>query len=284
MAVSTVERYDTPAREVDGEVASLVERVAADGLRLPLAAAALDESAARAAAQKAVARLVDKQALDALLAQVKGDGLRLTGPGGFLSELVRAVLERGLQAELTEHLGYAKHDPAGNGTGNSRNGATAKTVQTEVGPIEVRVPRDRTGTFTPMLVPKNARRLGGLSDVIISLYAGGMTVRDIAHHLHRVYGTEVSADTISTVTDEVLEEVKAWQHRPLDEVYPIAYIDALVVKVRDGGAVRNKACYLVVGVGVDGVKHVLGIWVAATEGSSGPRCAPNCATAASATC
>ncbi len=140
-------------------------------------------------------------------------------------------------------------------------------MQTEVGPIEVRVPRDRAGTFTPRLLPKNARRLGGLSDVVISLYAGGMTVRDISHHLHRVYGTEVGPDTISTITDEVLDEVKAWQHRPLDEVYPIIYVDALMVKVRDGGTVRNKACYLVVGVGVDGVKHVLGIWVQQSEGA-----------------
>jgi hypothetical protein len=184
MAVSTVEQYDAPI-DVDAEVGALAERISADGLRLPLAAPALDEAAARAAARAAVAQLVDKQALDALLAQVKGDGLRLTGPGGFLSELVRAVLERGLQAELTEHLGYGRHDPAGHGSGNSRNGATAKTVQTEVGPVEVKVPRDRAGTFTPMLVPKNARRLGGLSDVIISLYAGGMTVRDVAHPLGR---------------------------------------------------------------------------------------------------
>ncbi|MEV0217522.1 IS256 family transposase [Micromonospora sp. NPDC050695] len=193
--------------------------------------------------------------------------MRLTGPGGFLSELVKAVLERGLRAELRDHLGYAKHDPAGKGSGNSRNGSTAKTVQTEIGPVEVKVPRDRAGTFTPMLLPKNARRLGGLSDVVISLYAGGMTVRDIAHHLHRVYGTEVGPDTISTITDEVLDEVKTWQQRPLDEVYPIVYVDCLMVKVRDGGTVRNKACYLVVGVGTDGVKHVLGIWVAQSEGA-----------------
>jgi len=266
MAVSTVEQYDTPVELAD-EVGALTERISADGLRLPLAEPALDEAAARAAARKAVDDLVDKQALDALLAQVKGDGLRLTGPGGFLSELVRAVLERGLQAELSEHLGYGKHDPAGHGSGNSRNGATTKTVQTEVGPMQVKVPRDRAGTFTPMLVPKNARRLGGLSDVVISLYAGGMTVRDISHHLHRVYGSEVGPDTISTITDEVLDEVKAWQHRPLDEVYPIVYVDALVVKVRDGGQVRNKSCYLVVGVGVDGVKHVLGIWVQQAEGA-----------------
>ncbi|MDM4723286.1 IS256 family transposase [Micromonospora sp. WMMA1363] len=249
------------------ELRGLRERLSADGPRLPLAEPVLDEEAAKRAARKAVADLVDDQAMDAVLAQIKGDGLRLTGPGGFLSELVKAVLERGLRAELTEHLGYGKHDPSGKGSGNSRNGHTPKTVQTEVGPVEVKVPRDRAGTFTPVLLPKNARRLGGLSDVVISLYAGGMTVRDISHHLHRVYGTEVGPDTISTITDEVLDEVKAWQTRPLDEVYPIAYVDALMVKVRDGGTVRNKACYLVVGVGVDGVKHVLGIWVQQTEGA-----------------
>jgi putative transposase len=252
MALSMVERYDTPAvdvTDVDGEVAALRDRVGADGLRLPVAMPVLDEAAAREAARKAVADLVDERAMDAVLAQVKGEGLRLTGPGGFLSELVKAVLERGLQAELSEHLGYGRHEAVGKGSGNSRNGSTPKTVQTEVGPVDVKVPRDRAGTFSPMLLPKNARRLGGLSDVVISLYAGGMTVRDISHHLQRVYGTEVGPDTISTITDEVLDEVKAWQHRPLDEVYPIIYVDALVVKVRDGGQVRNKSCYLVVGVG-----------------------------------
>jgi putative transposase len=264
-----VERFDAAGGGdgFEGEVAALQERIAGDGPRLPLAAPVLDEAAARDAARKAVADLVDERAMDAVLAQIKGDGLRLTGPGGFLSELVRSVLERGLQAELSEHLGYGKHEAAGKGSGNSRNGHTAKTVQTEVGPIDVKVPRDRAGTFTPVLLPKNARRLGGLSDVVISLYAGGMTVRDISHHLHRVYGTEVSADTISTITDEVLEEVKAWQTRPLDEVYPIVYVDALMVKVRDGATVRNKACYLVVGVDCDGVKHVLGIWVQQSEGA-----------------
>jgi putative transposase len=268
MTLSMVERYDAPGAVGDAELQGLRARIAADGPRLPLAEAVLDEAAAREAARKAVADLVDERAMDAVLAKVKGDGLRLTGPGGFLSELVKAVLERGLAAELNEHLGYGKHDAAGKGSGNSRNGFSApKTVQTEIGPIDVRVPRDRAGTFTPMMVPKNARRLGGLSDVVISLYAGGMTVRDISHHLHRVYGTEVGPDTISTITDEVLDEVKAWQHRPLDEVYPIVYVDALMVKVRDGGTVRNKACYLVVGVGVDGVKHVLGIWVQQTEGA-----------------
>lgn len=244
-----------------------LEQAMADGPRLPLAEPVLDEQQTKQAAARAIDQLVDKQMIDTVLEQVKSEGLRLTGPGGFLSELVKAVLERGLAAELTEHLGYGRHEAAGRGSGNSRNGATSKTVQTEVGPVDVAVPRDRAATFTPMLVPKNARRLGGLSDVVISLYAGGMTVRDISWHLQRVYGTEVAPDTISTITDEVLEEVKAWQHRPLDEVYPIIYVDALMVKVRDGGSVRNKACYLVVGVGTDGLKHVLGIWVQQTEGA-----------------
>jgi putative transposase len=265
MAYPMIEQRDTVPSEA--ELETLRERIAADGPRLPLAGPALDEAAAREASRKAVDQLVDQQTMDAVLAQVKGEGLRLTGPGGFLSELVKAVLERGLAAELGEHLGYGKHEAAGRGSGNSRNGSTPKTVQSEVGPIEVRVPRDRAGTFSPVMLPKNARRLGGLSDVVISLYAGGMTVRDISHHLHRVYGTEVGPDTISTITDEVLDEVKAWQSRPLDEVYPIIYVDALMVKVRDGGTVRNKACYLVVGVGVDGVKHVLGIWVQQAEGA-----------------
>ena len=191
----------------------------------------------------------------------------MTGEGGFLPELVKAVLERGLTAELTDHLGYEQGDPAGAGTGNSRNGSTGKTVATEVGPVPLRTPRDRAGTFDPRLVPKGQRRLGGLDEMIISLYAGGMTVRDIGHHLQRTLGTELSHDTISKVTDAVLEEVKAWQSRPLEEIYPIVYLDALVVKVRDGHTVRNKAAHIAVGVDLDGIKHVLGIWVQSVEGA-----------------
>jgi putative transposase len=150
---------------------------------------------------------------------------------------------------------------------NSRNGWTPKTVQTEVGPIPFAVPRDRDSSFTPLLVPKGQRRLGGLDDQIISLYAGGMTVRDIQAHLARTVGTELSHDTISKITDAVLEEVKKWQSRPLEELYPIMYLDALVVKVRDGHQVRNKATHIAVGVDLDGIKHVLGIWVQTTEGA-----------------
>ena len=185
----------------------------------------------------------------------------------LLPALIKAVLERGLQAELADHLGYEKGDPAGRGSGNSRNGATPKVVASEVGDIDLATPRDRAGTFEPRLVPKGARRVGGLDEQIISLYAGGMTVRDIQVHLARTIGTELSHDTISRITDAVLEEVKAWQTRPLEEVYPIMYLDALMVKVRDGHQVRNKAAHIAIGVDLDGIKHVLGIWVQATEGA-----------------
>lgn len=262
-----LEAAHEPESEVGQVSPRLRQRISADLPRLALAGDEPTDEVLAEATRKAVADLVDAQLLDGMLERVKADGLRLTGRDGFLTELLRAVLERGLRAELSEHLGYDRHAAAGRGSGNSRNGHTPKTLQTEIGPVDLRVPRDRAGTFTPMLVPKNARRLGGLSDVIISLYAGGMTVRDISHHLHRVYGSEVSPDMISTITDEVLDEVKAWQHRPLDEVYPIVYVDALVVKVRDGGQVRNKSAYLAVGVDCDGAKHVLGIWIANAEGA-----------------
>jgi putative transposase len=218
-------------------------------------------------AREAVDKMVRAGFLDELMDQVDGGGLQLTGEGGFLPEMVKRVLEAGLEAERTDHLGYEKHDRAGDGSGNSRNGYTAKRLGTEVGDIDLAVPRDRNGSFEPRLVPKGQRRVGGLSDMIISLYAGGMTIRDIQAHLERTLGTELSHETISNITDAVVEEVKAWQSRPLEPVYPILYLDALVVKVKDSHAVRNKAAHIAVGVDCDGVKHVLGIWVQATEGA-----------------
>jgi putative transposase len=247
----------------DAEVtASLVESTLASMARRDSG-----EPGPRDAARRLVVELAGDGWLDELMARTGDRGVELTGSGGFLPELIAAVLERGLAAELTEHLGYEKGDPTGAGSGNSRNGSTPKTLLTEVGAVDLDTPRDRAGTFTPRLVPKGSRRLGGLSDMIISLYAGGMTVRDIQHHLGRVYGTEISHDTISKITDEVLDEVKAWQARPLDPVYPVVFIDALIVKVKDGNVVRNKAAHIVVGVDTDGVKHVLGIWVQQTEGA-----------------
>jgi putative transposase len=221
----------------------------------------------RSAEQAAVDRLVDAGLLDELMARVDAGDLQLTGEGGFLPAMIKAVLERGLAAELTDHLGYERGDPAGRGSPNSRNGSTPKTIATEVGDVGLDTPRDRAGTFEPRLVPKGARRVGGLDEMIISLYAGGMTIRDIQAHLARTIGTELSHETISKITDAVLEEVTAWQARPLEELYPVIYLDALVVKVRDGHQVRNKAAHLAVGVDLDGVKHVLGIWVQATEGA-----------------
>ncbi len=220
-----------------------------------------------ASAREAINEMLDAGLLDEVMDRVDRDGLALTGAGGFLPEMIKAVLERGLQAELTGHLGYEKGDPAGRGSPDSRNGTTPKTLATEVGDVPLDVPRDRAGSFEPRLVPKGSRRAGGLDEMIISLYAGGMTVRDIGHHLARTIGTELSHDTISTITDSVLEEVKAWQSRPLEEIYPIIYLDALVVKVRDGHQVRNRSAHIAVGVDLDGVKHVLGIWVQANEGT-----------------
>ena len=178
--------------------------------------------------------LFTDEMLDQLMAATDERGLSLTGEGGFLPEMIKAVLERGMEAELTDHLGYEKGDRAGHGSGNSRNGTTPKTLGTEVGDIDLEQPRDRNSTFASVLVPKGARRLGGLEDMIISLYAGGMTIRDIQHHLAATLGTELSHETISKVTDAVAEEVIAWQTRPLEAFYPVIYLDALVVKIRDG--------------------------------------------------
>src|SRR6201996_1440370 len=225
------------------------------------------EAAEPGLARAAVEEMIGAGLLDRVMSQAESGELALTGEGGFLPEMVKAVLERGLAAELTSHLGYDKGDPAGRGHPNSRNGTTPKTLETEVGRVPLAVPRDRDGSFEPALVPKGTRRAGGLDEMIISLYAGGMTIRDIQHHLARTIGTELSHDTISKITDAVAEEVKAWQGRPLEELYPVIYLDALVVKVRDGHQVRNKAAHIAVGIDLDGIKHVLGIWVQATEGA-----------------
>ena len=217
--------------------------------------------------QKEIAdSLKDSGALDDIFARIDA-GEPLTGHEGLLKGMLKASLERGLEAELSDHVGYDRGDPEASMFSNSRNGTFPKTVATEIGDVELAVPRDRQGTFTPMLVPKGARRLDGLDAMIISLYAGGMTVRDIGHHLTSTVGTELSHETISKVIDAVAEEVLAWQQRPLDALYPVVYLDAIIVKVRDGGHVRNKAAHIAVGVDFDGIKHVLGIWVQTTEGA-----------------
>jgi transposase-like protein len=195
-------------------------------------------------------------------------GLRpeeLSGPGGLLSQLAGRVVEAALEAELTEHLGHPLGGvPQGS---NVRNGATAKTLQTDLGPVAIQTPRDREGSFEPQLVAKRQTRLAGLDEKILGLYAGGMTVRDISSHLSELYGTEIGRDTISRITDAVLEDVQAWRTRPLEEVYPIVYLDAMVVKVREDRSVTNRSCYLALGVTCDGDREVLGLWWRDSEGS-----------------
>ena len=216
---------------------------------------------------KAAAELAASGALDELFAKIDSGEIELTGDGGFIPGLIKATLERGLQAELTSHLGYEKGDPAASEVSNSRNGTTPKKVATTTGDIDLAIPRDRDGSFTPTLVPKGSRRLSGLDEMIISLYAGGMTVRDIGHHLASTIGTELSHETISNITDAIAEEILEWQARPLEAFYPVVYLDAIVVKVRDGAHVINKSAHIAVGVDMDGIKHVLGIWIQTSEGA-----------------
>src|SRR4051812_11865600 len=210
-----------------------------------------------------LAELLPDGALDDAVRGLKPE--ELSGPGGLLSKLAGRVVEAALQAEMTEHLG---HPPGGvPNSSNVRNGRTPKTVQTDLGPVQVNTPRDRHGSFEPRILPKRATRLAGLDDKVLGLYAGGMTVRDISAHLSELYGTEIGRDTISRITDAVLEDVAAWRTRPLDAVYPIVYFDAIMVKVREDRAVQTRACYLAMGVTVEGDREILGIWWQQTEGA-----------------
>lgn len=207
---------------------------------------------------------------DALLDELlKGysDPKDILGEHGLLKQLTQRLVERALEAEMTAHVGYAPHAPEGRGSGNSRNGKHTKTIQTEPGAFEIEVPRDRNGAFEPQLVPKRQRRLEGFDDKVLALYARGLSTRDIQGHLDELYGVEVSPTLISNVTESVLEEVKAWQSRPLASVYPILYFDALIVKSREAGPVKNKAVYLALGVNLQGEKELLGLWIADTEGA-----------------
>jgi putative transposase len=211
--------------------------------------------------------LVDEDLADQLLGKAQAEGVELLGPDGLLSQVTKAVLERALAEEMTGHLGYEKHDPAGRGSGNNRNGATPKTVLTDIGAVDLAVPRDRNGTFDPQIVRKGQTRLKGFNERIIALYARGMTTRDIRAHLREMYDVEVSPDLISRVTDGVVEELQEWQARPLDAVYPVVFIDALMVKIRDG-VVTNRPVYLAIGIDCEGAKQVLGLWVGPTTGES----------------
>ena len=209
---------------------------------------------------KLSADLLDDQLIGQLVDRARAGGLQLTGEGGLLQQLTKRVLESALEGEITDHLGYEKHDPAGDGSGNSRNGTRAKTVLTEVGPVEIEVPRDRDGSFEPQLVNKRQRRLSGVDEMVLSLSARGLTHGDISAHLAEVYGASVSKTTISTITDKVMEGMSEWQNRPLDSVYPVVFIDCIHVKVRDG-QVANRPVYVALAVTVDGNRDILGLWV-----------------------
>jgi transposase-like protein len=205
------------------------------------------------------APVVDRQVVAELVAAAQADGMPLSGEGGLLAQLTKLVFESSLEGEMDAHLGYGKHDPAGRDGGNSRNGTRSKTVLTEAGPVEIEVPRDRDGSFEPKIVRKRQRRLGGIDGIVLSLTAKGLTTGEVSAHLAEVYGASVSKDTISTITDRVLEGMAEWQSRPLDRVYPVIFIDCIHVKIRDG-QVANRPIYVALGVTVNGERDILGIW------------------------
>jgi putative transposase len=211
---------------------------------------------------------VDEQLARQLVDRARAQGLDLTGPDGLLRRVTKLVLEGALEGELTDHLGYGKHDPAGKDGGNSRNGKRAKTVLTDIGPVPIEVPRDRDGSFEPKIVRKRQRRLSGVEDLVVSLVAKGLTTGEVQAHLADVYGADVSRQTLSTITDKVLDGLAEWQNRPLDPVYPVLFIDCIHVKIRDG-QVANRPIYVVLGVTVDGERDILGLW--AGDGGEGAK-------------
>lgn len=222
-----------------------------------------------AAPGRALASKIETEDLAAeLLARADGDPVSLVGPGGLLADLTRRVLEGALEAEMTEHVGYEPYDLAGHHSGNSRNGTRTKTVITDIGPVEIDVPRDRAGTFEPIMVPKRKRRLCGVDQMVLSLSAKGLTHGEISAHLEEIYGAKVSKETVTRITDQVLETMAEWQNRPLDPVYPVMFIDAIHVKIRDG-QVANRPIYVAIGVTVEGERDILGLW--AGEGGEGAK-------------
>ena len=209
-----------------------------------------------------------RQLAQDLVDRARAEGVQLVGEGGLLTGLTKSVLETALEEEISDHLGYDKHDPAGRNGGNSRNGTRSKTVLTEIGPVEIEVPRDRDGSFDPRIVRKRQRRLDGIDEIVLSLTARGLTTGEVSAHFAEVYGAKVSKDTISKITEKVVEEMTEWRNRPLDRVYPVIFIDAIVVKVRDGQVV-NRPIYVVIGVSVDGERDILGLW--AGDGGEGAK-------------
>jgi putative transposase len=219
-------------------------------------------------AESVGAATADEQLIETLVERARAEGMQLTGAGGLLQQLTKRVLESALEGEIADHLGYDKHDPAGKNSGNSRNGTRAKTVLTDVEPVEVKVPRDVEGSFEPQIVRKRQRRLTGVDEMVLSLSAKGLTHGEISAHLAEIYGAEVSKQTISTITDQVMEGMAERSNRPLDRVYPVLFVDAINVKIRDG-KVANRPVYVVVAVTVEGTRDILGIWAA--DGGEGAK-------------
>ena len=209
---------------------------------------------------------LDNDLIDQLLKDYKSPE-EITGKDGLLKQLTKAVLERALEAEMTEHLGYESNDLAGNNTGNSRNGKNRKKLKGDFGEMTLEAPRDRSGSFEPKIVKKGQRRFKGFDDKIIALYSRGMSTRDIQDQLKEIYDVDISPELVSRVTESVIDDVRQWQNRPLEAVYPIVYLDALFLKIKDNGHIISKACYLAIGIDVSGHKDVLGIWLAKTEGA-----------------
>lgn len=233
-----------------------------------VAAAGLADTAAVARRKEAKTSAVDAELVGKLVEQARASGLQLSGEGGLLAQLTKMVVESALEGEITDHLGYDHSDPAGRGTGNSRNGTRSKTVVTDVGPVDIDVPRDREASFEPQIVRKRQRRLNGVENMVLSLSAKGLTHGEISAHLREVYGAEVSKQTISTITDKVIDGMAEWQNRPLDSVYPVIFLDAIHVKIRDG-KVANRPIYVALAVTVDGTRDILGLW--AGDGGEGAK-------------
>jgi putative transposase len=236
-----------------------------------LAPRLVDDAMNRARVRAAVGPLSDggplcDEAIDELLAGARTEE-EIVGPGGLLAQLTKRLVERAMEVELTDHLGYEPHVEPPGGTGNARNGSTPKTLITDHGPVPIDAPRDRAGTFEPKIVRKRQRRFEGFDEKILALYSRGLSTRDIEAHLAEIYGVKVGRDLISRVTDAVMEDVRAWAQRPLEDVYPVIFLDALVLKIREGGSVQRRACYLALGITLDGDRDVLGMWFQETEGA-----------------
>ncbi len=256
--------------ETDRELIETVGVDGAGGLRSePGGRAQRPAGAARLLEERSPGEVRDRLAnevIDEFLAGARSEE-EIVGPGGVLAQLTKRLVERAMSAELTEHLGYEPHQEPPGGTDNTRNGSTPKTLATEHGSVRIDTPRDRKGTFEPQIVRKGQRRFEGFDDKILALYSRGLSTRDIEAHLAEIYGVKVGRDLISRVTDAVMDDVREWQQRPLDDVYPVVFLDALVLKIREGGTVQRRACYLALGVTVEGERDVLGMWFQEAEGA-----------------